>query len=104
MYKIAVVDDAVNALGFKALGLDVFSAQDAQEASALIERLAGEEYAIIYLAEHLAVQMPQTIARYVDVLRPAIILIPGRAGSTGLGMETLKNAVERAVGANIMET
>jgi V/A-type H+-transporting ATPase subunit F len=104
MYKIAVVDDGENALGFKALGLDVFSAKDAQEAASLVNRLSKENYAIIYLAEHLAADMAETIDRYKDELRPAIILIPGRAGASGLGMSALKSAVERAVGADILET
>lgn len=104
MYKIAVVDDAGNALGFKALGLDVFSASGASEASALVNRLAGDDYAIIYVAEHLAADMSDTLDAYKDSLRPAIILIPGRTGSNGLGMAALKSAVERAVGANILDT
>lgn len=104
MYKIAVIDDAGSALGFKALGLDVFSASSAAEASSLVSRLAGGEYAIIYIAEHLAAGMADTLDAYKDSLRPAIILIPGRAGSTGLGMAALKSAVERAVGADILNT
>lgn len=103
MYRIAVIDQAENALGFKALGLDVFPAADAGEAARIVERLAAEDYAVIYLAEHLAEGMKEIIDRYSDRIRPAIVLIPGPHGG-GLGMAALRSAVERAVGADILNT
>ncbi|MCQ4771942.1 V-type ATP synthase subunit F, partial [Intestinimonas massiliensis] len=33
-------------------------------------------------------------------LTPAIILIPGKSGSLGIGMDNVKKSVERAVGAD----
>ena len=38
----------------------------------------------------------------IDRPLPAIVTLPGRAGSTGYGMAALKTAVERAVGADIL--
>ena len=101
-YKIAAVGDEDSVLGFKALGLDVFSTEDAEEARGLLHRLAKENYAIIYLTEGYAKTMQADIARYQDALTPAVILIPGREGSLGIGMANVTNAVERAVGANIL--
>ena len=46
--------------------------------------------------------MGPEIARYKDELTPAIILIPGKDGSLGIGMANVKSAVERAVGADIL--
>ena len=40
--------------------------------------------------------------RYKDELTPAIILIPGKEGSLGIGAANIKKAVERAVGADIL--
>ena len=37
-----------------------------------------------------------------NALTPAIILIPGKEGSLGIGMANVTNAVERAVGADIL--
>ncbi len=102
MYKIAAVGDRDSVLGFKALGLDVFPAQDADEARGIIHRLARENYAVIYLTEQLAANMQQELARYKDELIPAIILIPGKEGSLGIGMANVKSVVERAVGADIL--
>lgn len=92
-------------MGFKALGLDTFPAADAAEAGRILRRLTHEsetEYAIIYLEETFAPQIQGEIDRFKDSPSPAIILIPGREGSTGLGQQALRAAVERAVGTNIL--
>ena len=102
MYKIAVLGDKDSVLGFRALGLDVFSADTAEQARPILHRLAKEGYAIIYLTEQLAAGLSAEIARYKDDLTPAIILIPGKEGSLGIGMANIKTAVERAVGADIL--
>lgn len=102
MYKIAVLGGKDSVLGFRALGLDVFSADSAEQARPILHRLAKEGYAIIYLTEQLAAGLGAEMARYKDELTPAIILIPGKEGSLGIGMENIKTAVERAVGADIL--
>ena len=102
MYKIAVLGDKDSVLGFKALGLDVFPADDVDEARRILHTLAKENYAVIYLTEQYAERMEAEVARYKDALTPAIILIPGTAGSLGIGMANVKSAVERAVGADIL--
>ena len=102
MYKIAVLGDKDSVLGFRALGLDVFAADNAEQARPILHRLAKEGYAIVYLTEQLAAGLGAEIARYKDELTPAFILIPGKEGSLGIGMENIKTAVERAVGADIL--
>ena len=62
----------------------------------------GSEYAIIYIEEKLAKDLQPEIDRFKDSPSPAIIMIPGRDGSLGLGLNALKSAVERAVGTNIL--
>lgn len=102
MYKIAVLGDRDSVLGFKALGLDVYPAETVEEAKAILHRLASEDCAIVYLTEQFGVQMEEEIARYKDEMKPAIILIPGKDGSLGIGMANVTRAVERAVGADIL--
>ncbi len=102
MYKIAVLGDKDSVLGFKALGLEVFPAETAEEAKTILHRLAKEDYAVVYLTEQYAVNMEAEITRYKDELTPAVILIPGKEGSLGIGMANVKRAVERAVGADIL--
>ena len=101
-YKIAVLGDRDSVLGFKALGLEVFPAEYAEEARPVLHQLARGGYAVVYLTEQLAVDMQEEIQRYKDDLTPAIILIPGKEGSLGIGMQNVKQSVERAVGADIL--
>ena len=101
-YKIAALGDRDSVIGFRALGLDVFPAETLDEAKATLHRLAKEDYAIVYLTEGYARSMGPEIARYKDAVTPAVILIPGKEGSLGIGMAAVKDAVERAVGADIL--
>lgn len=103
MYKIAVIGERDSVLGFRALGLDVYFASEADTdaARAALHRLAQENYAVIYVTEQIARHLQSEIGRYKDAVMPAIILIPGRGGSLGLAEAGLKSAVERAVGADI---
>ena len=101
-YRIAVLGDKDSVLGFKALGLDVFPAEDVEEARRTLHQLAKENYAVIYLTEQYAAQMQSEVDRYKDALTPAVILIPGKSGSLGIGMANVKRSVERAVGADIL--
>ncbi len=102
MYKIAVLGDRDSVLGFKALGLDVYPVETVEEAKDCLHKLAASDCAIVYLTEQLGVEMEAEIARYKDELKPAIILIPGKDGSLGIGMANVTRAVERAVGADIL--
>ena len=105
MLKIAVIGSRDTVMGFKALGLDTFPAETPTEAGRLLRQLtreSEEEYAIIYIEETFAQQLNAEIAKFKDSPSPAIILIPGREGSIGLGLQALHDAVERAVGTNIL--
>ena len=101
-YRIAVLGDRESVLGFKALGLDVFPAESVEEARSTLHRLAKENYAVVYLTEQLAQYMTDDLGRHKDELTPAVILIPGKEGSLGIGMANVKKSVERAVGADIL--
>ena len=106
MYKIAVMGAPDTVIGFKALGLDTFPVREADEARQLLRQLTKpereDEYAIIYMEETIARELGADIGKFKDSPSPAIILIPGKEGSLGLGQSALQAAVERAVGANIL--
>ncbi len=104
MLKIAVIGGRDTVIGFRALGLETYPAADAAEAGHILRRLIREndDYAIIYIEENLAAELAHEIDKFKDRPTPAVILIPGREGSMGLGQSALKAAVERAVGTNIL--
>jgi len=101
-YKIAVVGDWESVMGFRALGLATYPVTSADEARETVHRLAKEDCAVIYLTEQLATHLDDVLKRYKDELRPAIILIPGREGSLGIGKANIRRSIERAVGADIL--
>lgn len=102
MYKIAVIGDYDSIYGFAALGLDIYPAANRKEAEEKLEALAGKEYGIIYITEALAAECKQTIEKYQEQVLPAIIQIPGVSGNTGMGVQGVKDSVERAVGSDIL--
>ena len=103
MYRVAVIGDKDSVLAFKALGVEVYTVIDGNEASEKIKDLAKEEVGVIFITEKLAQEIPSTIDKYRDQMTPAIILIPGNTGSMGIGLADINKSVEKAVGANILD-
>lgn len=102
MYRIAVMGDRDSIYGFAALGLEVFSVSDREEAVRQLHSLTQREYAVIYITEALAAQLPEELERLAERKLPAIIPIPGVLGNTGMGMLNVKRSVEKAVGSDII--
>ena len=103
-YRVAVLGDRESIMGFRALGLDVYPAEP-ETAGAVFDsalRAEGQPYAIIYVTEELVRPLKDRIDAVKEAMIPAIIPIPSKNGSLGLGMNALTSAVERAVGANIL--
>ena len=102
MYKIAVIGDKDSVLAFKILGVDVFITLDAQEARKTIDRIAKENYGIIFVTEQLVKDIPETIKRYNSEIIPAVILIPSNKGRLNIGLANIDKNVEKAIGSKIM--
>ena len=101
MNKIGVIGDSDSILGFKSLGIDVYPATGG-EVMKMINRLAVDGYAIIFITEQAAETAAETIDRYKTSPFPAIIPIPGNMGTTGVGMKAIHDNVEKAIGADIL--
>ena len=110
MYKIGVIGDKESVWGFKAVGLYTQACESSEEAANALHRMAKEEYAIIYITESLCAaeisnyfpELTGDMDQYRSQPLPAIIPIPGREGSLGIGMRNVKNAVEKAVGVDLL--
>ena len=103
MYKIGMIGERDSVLGFMALGFSVHEAESVEQAEQVLHRLVRtEKYAVIFITEQYAMQMEETISHYKERPLPAIGPIPGREGSVGFGMNNIRSAVERAVGADIL--
>ncbi|MEG0642059.1 MAG: V-type ATP synthase subunit F [Clostridium sp.] len=102
MYKIGVVGDKDSILAFKAIGIDVYPVVQAEEAQKTIDKLAMNNYGVIFVTEQIAQNIVETIERYNKQMLPAIILIPSNQGSLNIGMQKISDNVEKAVGVNIL--
>lgn len=103
MYKIGMIGERDSVLSFMALGFSVHEAGDVEEATSILHELVrSDEYAVIFMTENYAMQMEESIGLYKERPLPAIVTIPGKDGSVGYGMNLIRDAVERAVGADIL--
>lgn len=100
--KVGVIGDKDSVLAFKALGIDVFPVVEPEEAKKVIDRLAVNNYAVIFVTEQVAKNIEETIERYNKQMLPAVILIPSNQGTLNIGMQRISDNVEKAVGVNIL--
>ncbi|MCU6396723.1 V-type ATP synthase subunit F, partial [Enterobacter quasiroggenkampii] len=83
-------------------GIDVFPVVEAEEARKAIDKMAYNDYAVIFVTEQLAQHLDETIERYNKKLLPSIILIPSNQGTLNIGKKRISDNVEKAVGVNIL--
>ena len=100
--KIAVIGDRDSVMLFRALGIQVVYAETAEKVEKAIHTLAREGCAVIYITEDAAQMAIEAVERYKSETFPAIIPIPNRNGTTGLGMARIRKDVEKAIGADIL--
>ena len=103
--RVGIIGDRESVLGFMALGYTVCEVSDVETArKALREMTENQSFGIIFVTEALAPELAEDIDRYKDSPLPAIITIPTAGGAgRGYGMNALHRAVERAVGADILD-
>jgi V/A-type H+-transporting ATPase subunit F len=101
--KLAVVGDYESALPFQSVGVEphyIEAGQD-ENLTGLLSNLSRSGYAVIFLVENLYGAYQSLVAELNEQYAVAIIPIPGLKGSQGIGVESIKNSVERAVGMDI---
>lgn len=110
-YKIAIIGPSDTVSGLKALGVEAFDAQTAEEALTqlkIIKQLtldpeSKEKYAVVCIIEDLITSVDQSeYAKVVAGPLPAVVLLPGPAGSQGFAIKRLRSLAEKAVGAAII--
>ncbi|MBO0481578.1 V-type ATP synthase subunit F [Candidatus Enterococcus courvalinii] len=101
-HKIGVIGDKASVLPFQLVGFDVHFETDSKKVRQLVEKMAKEDYGVIYITEQCVTSIPEVIARYQEQLMPAIVLIPNYQGTEKIGITEIQNNVEKAVGQNIL--
>jgi V/A-type H+-transporting ATPase subunit F len=100
--NVAVIGDRDSILCFKAVGVDVFPVDDPAEAVKIFDRLVREDYAVIFIAERLAVELDEKIQEVAYRPLPSVVLIPDSKGTLGYGSRHIREVVKKAVGADIL--
>ena len=78
------------------------SEEEQEKIERRIHKLADAGYVVIYITETAAQKAKAVIDEYAAATFPAIILIPSGNKSLGLGMQRVRENVEKAVGADIL--
>ena len=103
MSKVAVIGSRDSILGFKGLGISIFSVKKGEEASRTLATIANNDYAAIFITEDFAEGVEEILKDLRERPLPTVTFIPaGAKGTRGLGMERLRNSVRKAVGADIL--
>jgi V/A-type H+-transporting ATPase subunit F len=101
--NIAIIGDRDSIFCFHAVGVDVFPAEKADDVKAVFDQVSEGGYAVIFITEQSAIHIEEKLREAAWRPLPSIILIPNNRGSLGYGLETLRNIVKKAVGADIMK-
>lgn len=101
MSNIAVIGDKDSVLGFKALGIEVYTPTNNEKTKKIIDQLTKDNYGVIFITEELVNDVKETIAKYDEQFIPAIIPIPSNQGTLNIGMDRIDRNVEKAVGINL---
>ena len=98
--KTAIVGNGDGIMVFKAAGVATFPAENEKKARELLRKIA-KDYQIIFITEDLARPLTEFLKRFDETPYPVVVSIPS-GESEGYGMEVLKNAMESALGVDVL--
>lgn len=103
MHRIGVIGTNDNIKALSMCGIDAFLVEDKSEAVEVIDRLASQKFAIIFVTESIAKQIPETILKYKHRITPTITPIPDQIPVQGpsFASESLAIDVKKATGSDI---
>ena len=99
--KMAIIGDGDGVTVFSSVGIVPFPVKGAEEAASTLKKLA-KEYRIIFVTDDIAEQIDETIKKYVSASYPIVLSVPSGKGSNGYGTAVLKDAMEKALGVDIL--
>ncbi|MCL2010677.1 MAG: V-type ATP synthase subunit F [Synergistaceae bacterium] len=100
---MAAIGDYEMVLPFQAVGIKpvVLDAAKRSQFGDILEGLAREGYAVVFIQEDLFVDFTKKIEEINDAYDTSVLPLPGVLGSTGAGLASIRNSVEKAVGMDI---
>lgn len=110
-YAIAIVGPTNMVSGFQALGVEAFDATDAHQALEQLREikkvsndpLVEKTYAVVCVIDDVIQGVDQAeYAKVVAGALPAVVVLPGPAGASGVAIERLRSLAQKAVGSSII--
>lgn len=100
---MAAIGDYEMVLPFQAVGVKpvVLDIEKRGAFPQVLEDLARENYAVIFIQEDLFVDFTRKVEEINDSYSTSVLPLPGIKGSTGAGLASIRNSVEKAVGMDI---
>ncbi len=101
--NIAAIGSYEMVLPFQAVGVNTFvlNAENRGTFEGTLEKLARENYAVVFIQEDLFVEFTRKVEEIIDNYSTSVLPIPGPSGSTGAGLASIRGSVEKAVGMDI---
>lgn len=101
MYKIAFLGDKKSLLLYRPAGFSLYMPEDEKDVKRLIKQLKEEEYAIVFVTEHVYRMAQETIQGFNSKFLPAIIVLPGYGEYGGAGIGRMNELIESAIGLKL---
>lgn len=110
-YQIAIVGPTDMVSGFKALGVEAFDATTPAQALDHLRAIKQESndpttektYAVVCVIDDVLRDVDQgEYAKVVAGALPAVVVLPGPAGASGVAVERLRLLAQKAVGSSII--
>ncbi|MCL2846588.1 MAG: V-type ATP synthase subunit F [Firmicutes bacterium] len=98
--RFAAVGDKDSVLAFRALGIDVFNATDAEEIKKTITKLDRAGYGMIFVTEKEAMLVTEFLAQFDSRPYPIVLSIPDGQGEGGYSIQKIIKNMERAIGSS----
>ncbi|NLX85312.1 MAG: V-type ATP synthase subunit F [Synergistaceae bacterium] len=100
---MAAVGSYDSILPFKAIGLDVVEITDENRDSLglIMNKFALKKYAALFIEEALFSKYQNIVDEVNESTDMCIIPVPNQSGSMGVGLNSIRRSVERAVGMDI---
>jgi len=102
MYKIALMGDRDTIIGFKLLGISLFTVNKREEAVEILNKLVKEEYAVIFVTEEIGCRIIEEIEILQRTSFTSITIIPSKSEKKYLGLKILRKNIEKAIGTDIL--
>jgi len=102
MPRIGIVGDKDTIWPFGAFDVAVFAPEQPGAYLDALNRCVAGDFGMIFLTEDVYRDCPERVEELRLQPMPAVIILPGVSGSTGLAAEGITRAVRKALGTDII--